>query len=810
MAGTLLDVIRMYHQALCTKSIERMLQTGSGCTTGPEAALRHDITAILEVLTAYWADGNETHARAWAERQANLSMQVVVSPAEVVHRLQVVSELLRAFLEVHHMRDSTRLAELQHLDEGIHVLRRCYLDAYFARSEQRLAQFEEYERIRQRSFELQVLYDLSQHIGYTLDYDEFVRLLLDHISHAIPHDVSASILLTDDLCTLCIRPMRPLSAAVQDEIQERMIQSLQRMSMKALDVKHARLRVYKLESEVCDATRTPMLHLGSAFQAPLLVNHSREVIGLLFVGAERDVAFCEEQVRLLYAIANQAAFSMQRLRALLAESQQRLGSLLEHLPEGALMLDAEMRLVLANPMAKTYLAALTEVSIGEVLTHLGRCPVEELLRPPPQGLFHEVEAEGPPYRVFEVETRGMVNKPESPGWVLVLRDVTEDRQVQERVQQQERLAAVGQLAAGIAHDFNNLLTGIIGFADILHKRQDIPEDARAKLTRILRQGERGAHLVRQILDFSRTSISQLLPLDLVPFLREATKFLERTIPEHIGIALHIDPGEYIVHADPPQIQQVLTNLAVNAWGAMPAGGRLTLRLSHFTRRLGERPPCLGMPPGEWVVLSMRDTGTGISPRILPRIFEPFFTTKEPGKGTGLGLAQVYGIVKQHQGYIHADSQEGTGTTMTMYFPAVEQSPQGVPKRAPDEMPHGHGETILLVEDEPIVLEVCSITLEHLGYYVLTATNGQQALEIYARHQDDIALVVMDMVMPVMGGEELFEALRAFNPTVKAVITTGYPLHEEGKQLLARGILAWLQKPLNQTQLAHTIHRVLHE
>jgi signal transduction histidine kinase len=810
MAAQLVDFLRTHHAALCAKSIEHLSQTDAGLTTRSDEALRREVTAILEALMAYWERGDEADVCAWATCQADLSVRKVRSPAEVVNRLDMLSQFLRARLEAHAKRRTTLLRQLRQLDEGVHVLRRCYLDAYFARTEQRLAQFDEYERIRQRSFELQVLYELSQQAGYTLDYNELVRLLLERLAHAMPHDVSASILMTDALCNLCLRPTRPLTATVQDEIQERLLQSFKRMSAKALELKPEHIRVHLLESDVFDATKAPITHLGSAFQVPLIVNRGHEVVGLLFIGAEHDVAFREEQVRLLYAVANQAVFSIQRLRTVFAESQQRLGSLLEHLPEGVLMLDAGMRLVVTNPMAKTYLAALTDTDIGEVLTHLGRCPVEELLRPLPAGLLHEVEVEGPPYRLFEVEARAAGSNPEATGWVLVLRDVTEERQVQERVQQQERLAAVGQLAAGIAHDFNNLLTGIIGFADLLHNRADIPEDARSKLARILTQGERGAHLVRQILDFSRTSISQLLPLDLVPFLKEATKFLERTIPENIRIALQMDPGEYVVHADLPQLQQVLTNLAVNAWGAMPMGGTLTLHLSHYTRKLGERPPCLGMPSGEWVVLSMCDTGTGIPSHVLPRIFEPFFTTKEPGRGTGLGLAQVYGIIKQHKGYIRAESQEGQGTTMVMYLPAVEQTPQVTHHQVPGEVPHGHGETILLVEDEPVVLEVCTITLEHLGYRVLSAINGQQALEVYAQHQDDIALVMMDMVMPVMGGEELFEALRAFNPAVKAVITTGYPLHEEGKQLLARGILAWLQKPFNQTQLAHTIHRVLHE
>jgi len=272
--------------------------------------------------------------------------------------------------------------------------------------------------------------------------------------------------------------------------------------------------------------------------------------------------------------------------------------------------------------------------------------------------------------------------------------------------------------------------------------------------------------------------------------------------------LEIEPGTYFVRADPPQIQQVLTNLAVNAYDAMPKGGHLTLRLFRFTRKPGERPPCLGMPAGDWVVLAVSDTGQGMAPEVVPHVFEPFFTTKEPGKGTGLGLAQVYGIVKQHEGYISAESQEGQGTTITIYLPVLSGRQGSSSADASGEIPRGCGETVLLVEDEPVVLEVCSDILQELGYRVLTATNGRQALEVCAAHKDKIVLALIDMVMPVMGGMQLFQALRDLHPTVKAVITTGYSLAEEGQQLLAQGISAWIQKPLNPAQLAQTIRQVL--
>lgn len=497
-----------------------------------------------------------------------------------------------------------------------------------------------------------------------------------------------------------------------------------------------------------------------------------------------------------------------RAEAALRESEQRLQTLVERLPEGVLLLDGQRRLVLANPAALSYLPQLTSAGVGDVLTQLAGFPIEHFIAPASQGEWHELMADGKQARIFEVSARELETAQDSKGCILVLRDITHERELQQRSQQQERLAAVGQLAAGIAHDFNNLLTGIIGFAELLRRRKDMPAAAREHLARIVKQGERAAHLIRQVLDFSRKSISQPHPLDLSPFLKEAAKFLQRTIPENIQILLDMNPGQHLVKADPTQIQQVLTNLAVNARDAMPKGGVLRFRLSQLTLEPGERPPCPGMHPGQWIAFYVSDTGTGIPGEILPHIFEPFFTTKGPGQGTGLGLAQVYGIIQQHDGFIDVISRPGKGTMFIIYLPAL-----AIPEEEPSDdglegLLLGNGETVLLVEDEPEVLEAGKAILEHLGYSVVTATNGRQALKVYAEHKDEIALVLTDMVMPEMDGVALFQALRAGNPDIQLVVMTGYPLGDEAKELLAQGVVDWLQKPVNFIRLAQVVGRIL--
>jgi two-component system cell cycle sensor histidine kinase/response regulator CckA len=385
---------------------------------------------------------------------------------------------------------------------------------------------------------------------------------------------------------------------------------------------------------------------------------------------------------------------------------------------------------------------------------------------------------------------------------VIVRDITERMQMQA----QDRLAAMGQLAAGVAHDFNNILTSMIGFAELIYRRADIPDTAKSDLKRIMEGGHRAAHLIRQILDFSRRSLMRRQALDLAPFLKETVSFLQRTIPEGIRIVLEMGTDQYLVYADANLLQQALANLAVNARDAMPGGGELRLGLSSFTLKAGVRA---GMESGDWIGLSVSDTGVGIPPEVLAHLYEPFFTTKDVGEGTGLGLAQVYGIVKQHDGFIDVETEMGNGTTFTIYLTPLAVQEEVSEEEVPEEMPRGHGETVLVAEDEPQVLGVCKAMLEHLGYRVLAATTGSQALDLYDQHGDEIALVLADMMMPQMGGVELYHEVRSRNPDAKVVVMTGYPLMgAEGKALLEQGIVDWMQKPVDFVQLAQLVSRVL--
>lgn len=382
---------------------------------------------------------------------------------------------------------------------------------------------------------------------------------------------------------------------------------------------------------------------------------------------------------------------------------------------------------------------------------------------------------------------------------------------QQRIIQQERLAAVGQLAAGVAHDFNNILTIIVGHAELLRMQPTIAGTRNEQsMAVIIEQGERAAHMVRQILDFSRKSMRRPESVELANFMREAAKFLKRTIPESIHVQLALEPGSYWLEADPTQLQQLLANLAVNAPDAMPRGGRLTLSLTSLTLKPDETPLVAEMPAGRWIALTAADTGTGMPPEVLPRVFEPFFTTKEVGEGSGLGLAQVYGIVKQHRGYIDVVSKPGQGTTFSVYFPPLTASLEPVDEKPSIKLPKGQDETILLVEDDPDVLKVLRAMLKHLNYRVITAVHGQAALEIYRTRKDEIALVLTDMVMPELDGLALLQAIKITDPEVKAIVLTGYPLTQQAKSLVSMGKIDWLEKPVKPKQLAEIMRRLLNK
>jgi signal transduction histidine kinase/CheY-like chemotaxis protein/HAMP domain-containing protein len=534
--------------------------------------------------------------------------------------------------------------------------------------------------------------------------------------------------------------------------------------------------------------------------APLVARG--DVLGLLCVARGEAEAVDQDHVEIVAEVAAQLAVAIHQaqLRAALDTRQQQLQAVIEHLPEGVVLLDQDGRIALANPIAGANLAAVATTTPAGQIVAVGGVSLERVLAGP-ELEPHEVASPEGRSRLFQVAARPLAG---GQGAVVVIRDVTRERDGQKVSQQQARLASVGQLAAGIAHDFNNILMTIINSAELASRRQADEPFVRGRLQVIAEQGERAAALVRQILDFSRQSAPSLETVDLAQLVQQTIGLLERTLPETIRISVTRTDGPFSVSADPNQLVQVLTNLAVNARDVMPLGGELRFHLGLEPRDGASAAAVPG--PGRWVVLKVSDTGEGMPAHVRERIFDPFFTTKEVGRGTGLGLSQAYGIVTEHQGHITVESRPGHGTTFTLYLPSLRDGGDAAKAKAGLDLVMGTGETLLVVEDEVLVRQALAQILTDLNYQTLSASSAENALELAAAHRGEVALVLTDLVMPGMGGLGLVRALRERDVRVPVVMMSGYVA--ESARASVDGVLAWVEKPVTARRLGAVIQEAL--
>jgi PAS domain S-box-containing protein len=390
-----------------------------------------------------------------------------------------------------------------------------------------------------------------------------------------------------------------------------------------------------------------------------------------------------------------------------------------------------------------------------------------------------------------------------------IEDITERRRLEEQFRQAQKMEAVGRLAAGVAHDFNNLLTVVIGYSDLLLQRLSADDGIRRRMEEIKKAGERGSWLTRQLLAFSRKQVLKPQVLDLNSLLTNVDQMLRRVIGEDIELVTHVPPGLGCVKADPGQIEQVIMNLAVNARDAMPRGGQLTLEAANAELDSSYARRHESVLPGHYVMLAMSDTGIGMDAETQAHVFEPFFTTKEPGRGTGLGLSTVYGIVKQSGGSIWVYSEPGKGTTFKVYLPRIDQAAEAITSDEPSvgELARG-SETILLVEDEKAVRSLAREILECRGYHVLETDGAIKALEVGEGHKEHIHLLLTDVVMPQMSGRELAEHLAPLHPETKVLYMSGYADNAVVQHRLLGPGTALLQKPFTAQALARKLREVL--
>ncbi|MGZ3593414.1 MAG: ATP-binding response regulator [Syntrophales bacterium] len=488
--------------------------------------------------------------------------------------------------------------------------------------------------------------------------------------------------------------------------------------------------------------------------------------------------------------------------------KRHLEVILSSMSEGIFEINSEGEIIYANPTAISIVdlpeEKLLASNILELFHEIDRMKVDKLFKNGEKAASHSNSSS---YRLAngkEVSLNVLPIRDEENKVIVILKDISERKRLEARLRQAHKIEAIGTLAGGIAHDFNNLLMGIQGYASLILFDMNTNHPHYEKLKKIEDHVRSGAELTKQLLGFARGGRYEVAVADLNEIVDKTATMFGRTKKE-ITIHRRFEENLWTAEVDRGQIEQVFLNLYVNAWQAMPGGGDLYLETANVTINKGYMKPFF-VKPGRYVKISVTDTGIGMDEKTRERIFEPFFTTKEMGRGTGLGLASVYGIIKGHKGIINVYSEKGHGATFTVYLPASEKE---FVKEAhvPADAVKGEG-TILLVDDEDMIVEVSRELLEVLGYHVHVAKNGRDAIEIYKEKQNEIDVIILDMIMPGMSGGEIFEVLKSINPDVRVILSSGYSINGKAKEIMKRGCKAFIQKPFQMGDLSDKIQKVL--
>ncbi|MGZ8448300.1 MAG: PAS domain S-box protein [Candidatus Deferrimicrobiaceae bacterium] len=546
-----------------------------------------------------------------------------------------------------------------------------------------------------------------------------------------------------------------------------------------------------------------------------------KVFGVLHVYSEQEDRFSPEEIYDLETFAQQCTIALLSSRRLeeLRDTSQRLAFHINRMPLGYIAIDREFRIVGWNPAAERIFGWSADEAMG-------KHPFELMVPPEMQahgsGIWSKFrkgdESSGDSTETairkdgskvfcewFSTPLRDATGA--MTGLHTLVHDLTEKTKLERQLQTAQRMESVGTLAGGIAHDFNNALTGVIGFGELLREKVAGDQGALQDLDAMMHSAVRASTLTRQLLTYARRLVIDPVNLSLNTLAADLMKLIGKVAGEHIEVRTSLAKDLPTIRADRGQIEQVLMNLCLNARDAMPEGGQLLVETEavYLDEEYVKHNPYIKI--GRYVLLQVSDTGIGMDEKTRERVFEPFFTTKGPDKGTGLGLAMVYGIVKQHDGYIHVYSEPGTGTTFKVYFPAVEALPDAVLETKREKTVGGGTETILLAEDEESVRRLAERVLKDWGYKVLVARNGEEAVEIFRRNED-IALAVLDVIMPRKGGKEAYEEMHKANPNLKVIFMSGYTADAIHESFVLIAGVPFLPKPFGPSSLGRKVREVL--
>lgn len=531
-----------------------------------------------------------------------------------------------------------------------------------------------------------------------------------------------------------------------------------------------------------------------------------------------DRPTCEELEQRVKELEKEA---IEHKKDALRASKERTDAMLSSIGDHMSMMDKDLNIIWANEIArKLFGNDIIGKKCFEVY-HKRKKPCEPYpcltLKAFQDGKVHEhdtqvIDKSGETVYFHCTANVALRDKEDNPVAVIeISRDVTDSKQAEEerkkleaQLQKARKMESIGTLAGGIAHDFNNLLMGIQGHASLTLMHMDPGHPHFEHLKGIENMVQRGANLTRQLLGFARQGKYEVKPIDLNEVVDNSSKMFGRTKKE---IRIHRKYQKHIwtLEADKRQIEQVLLNLYINAWQAMSRKGDLYIETSNVVID-DTSATTFGVKPGKFVLLTVTDTGTGMDKKTMERIFDPFYTIKTMGQGRGLGLASAYGIIKVHAGHIGVESEQGQGTTFSIYLPASEKKVKKIAKTVKGFIKGT--ETILIVDDEEVILEVSRELLEGMDYQIFTAINGAQAIKSYRDNQDKIDIVLLDMVMPDMDGGEVYDRVKEINPNAKVLLSSGYSIDGQASEILKRGCDGFIQKPFNMKMLSGKIREIL--